>query len=308
MKRTIAILVFTLSLCNNAKAQNLVPNSSFEIYDTCPNLEQINYAIGWKSYSDYAEPEYYDSCASTVPYTDKGYQKDCFQGRGYVGLFMFDKNDPNNGDRDYIISQLSDTLKNGKKYLASMYVSRSEGVDYGVATIGMLFTDTSTHLSGTQTSIITIPQVKNNYLLIDTLNWILIQDTVVMTSNKYYLTIGNFNTTVSSDTTKLTNYWPSFPISYYFLDDVSVYDVTGGACNNYWDAGLTKYITVGDSIRLGAINTDNSTYTWINSTGGGTYLNSNNDARPWAQPTVTTTYYVTKTCPNNNVFKDTVTV
>src|SRR5687768_16803403 len=46
--------------------QNLVPNPSFEDYDTCPEfLSQINYAIGWGSSRQ--TPEYYNSCA--IPFT-----------------------------------------------------------------------------------------------------------------------------------------------------------------------------------------------------------------------------------------------
>jgi hypothetical protein len=62
-----------------------------------------------------------------------------------------------------------------------------------------------------------------------------------------------------------------------------------------------------NSIRLGAINTDNSNYLWQNSVAGPTYLSNNNDSRPWSKPTQTTKYYVTKTC-SSNVFNDTVTV
>ena len=240
------IIFFFLSLGLLTKAQNLVNNGNFESYSNCPsNAGQINYAIGWSSYSNFAMPDYYNACSSFtnigVPYAAFGFQQDCCGGTGYAGGFMLDKNAQNNDDRDYLITKLNDTLRIGHKYLASLYLNRGQSVDYGISTIGMLFTDTSTHLSGTTTSIISSPQVKNTNLLSDTLNWILVQDTFIAIKNEIYLTIGNFNSSITSDSVKLTNYWASFPVSYYYIDGVSVYEITG-ACNNYWDAGQDKHI------------------------------------------------------------------
>jgi hypothetical protein len=308
VKNKISILIFILSFCHIAKAQNLVSNGYFEVHNDCQN-DNINNAVGWNT-STNETPDYFNNCllnGANVPNTFVGYQQDCFGGKGYAGGFMLNKN--SDSARDYIYTKLIDTLKIGHRYIASLYVNRAQAVDYAVATIGILFTDTATVVTNSQSSFISAnPQIQNNLVLSDTLNWILIQDTFIAVGGEVYLTIGNFNTAETSDSIKLTNYWPTFPIAYYYIDGVSVYDVTGGACNTYWDAGLDEYIHAGDSIRLGAINTDNSTYTWQNSVGGTTYLNSNTDARPWSKPSQTTTYYVTKTCPNNTVFKDTVTV
>lgn len=53
---------FSLFTCS---AQNLVPNPSFEEYDTCPtNQQQIQHAIGWSAYR--AMINYYNACASPI--------------------------------------------------------------------------------------------------------------------------------------------------------------------------------------------------------------------------------------------------
>ena len=218
----IIILVVYFLLSSDVKGQNLVYNGYFEIYNNCQNGSIIN-AVGWNASSE--TPDYYNICMSDVPNTDIGYQQDCCGGGGYAGGFMFDKNDPNNGDRDYISTKLIDTLKAGHKYIAKMYVNRADAIDYAVATIGMLFTDTITTLPTGQGFISANPQVKSKMLLSDTLNWILIQDTITAIGNEVYLTIGNFNADAMSDTVKLTNYWPSFPIAYYYIDGVSVTEI-----------------------------------------------------------------------------------
>src|SRR6185312_1811979 len=129
----------------------------------------------------------------------------------------------NNSDREYSYTKLIDTLKVGHKYLASMYVSKTNLFDYAVATIGMLFTDTIISLPWPQGFINANPQVKNTMVLADTVNWMLIQDTIIATGNEVYLTIGNFNTNGTSDTVKLGN--NGLDYAYYYIDGVSVYDV-----------------------------------------------------------------------------------
>ena len=306
------ILSLILCLGSYTKAQNLVPNGYFEIYDTCPDYPgQISRAVNWKVAS--LTPDYYNSCPNinssngiNVPYTLVGYQQDCCGGGGYGGIYVFNKYFPNNG-KEYISTKLNDTLKTGAKYIVSMLVNLCNIYDYGIASIGMNFTNSFIQAPAS-TGFINVPnpQIKNKTLLKDTLNWILVQDTIISIGNEVYLTVGNFSYDSLSDTVKVFD-MPNQFYAYYYIDGVSVYEIDG-SCNTYWDAGYDKYIIAGDSIRLGAINTDNSIYSWQNSVGGNTYLSSNTDARPWCKPAKTTTYYATKTCPNNNMFKDTVTV
>jgi hypothetical protein len=182
LKNTLTYLILCLSLIT--QAQNLVPNGEFETFSNCPsNTDQLNYATPWISYSNFAKSDYYNSCSTgtgiSVPNVAYGYQMDFLGKTGFSGGFMLDKLAPNDDDRDYIIVKLNDTLQINNKYLASMYVSRAEAVDYAIGSIGMLFTDLSTFTSGTQTSIIANPQVKSNRIIYDTLNWILIYGKIV---------------------------------------------------------------------------------------------------------------------------------
>ncbi|HXU28342.1 MAG TPA: T9SS type A sorting domain-containing protein [Bacteroidia bacterium] len=303
------------------KAQNLVNNGDFEIHDTCPNNQgKIIYATGWQKARIEGTPDYFNTCAPIltgvgIPYNAVGYQNDYRnEGNGYAGEFLSNLQAwDSDYAREYIYTKLIDSLLSHHKYLVSAYVSLGNNCNYATK-MGVLFTDTSTYdsvyINNNSYLIIANAQVTSNYLLGDTINWMLVQDTFVSQGGEKYVTIGNFNTTINSDTVRVYSMGSGTnnDIAYYYIDGVSVYDVTGGACNNYWDAGFDKYILAGDSICLGAMNTDNSTYIWVNAAGGATYLSNNSDSRPWSKPTQTTTYYVTKTCPNNNVFYDTVTV
>src|ERR1700741_3727758 len=144
--KIIAVLILGFSI--NAKAQNLVSNGDFEIYSQCPTARsssstlQIDYAVGWHAAA--STPDYYNICAGintnvNVPYSNYGYQQDCCGGGGFAGGSLFSKYATNNDDREYIYTKLIDTLKAGHKYLASMYVSKADGWDYAIATMGILF-------------------------------------------------------------------------------------------------------------------------------------------------------------------------
>jgi hypothetical protein len=315
VKRNIFILIFILSLNSHfVKAQNFVYNGYFEILDSCPQnvstptpYQYLNNASGWKVTA--GTPDLFNDCSlnsNNVPKTAVGFQRDGFNGHGFAGIFTYEFTAPNNGN-EYVQTKLNDTLKNGKKYLVSMYVNQCNNFNYSISSIGMYLTNTAIQApAGVGIINIPNPQVKNNHLLKDTINWILIQDTLIGSGIEQYLTIGNFSPDSASDTVKVYNSFNA-NYSYYYIDAVSLYEIND-SCNSYWDAGLDKYMLAGDSIRLGAINTDSSFYTWQNSLGGPTYLSNNTDARPWSKPTENTIYYVTKTCPNNTVFIDTVAV
>jgi hypothetical protein len=228
VKNKLIILFFILSLGFYTKAQNLVNNGGFEIYSQCPNgTAEFNYVTNWIIAG--GTPDYFNACVGVganidVPYSEFGYQQDCCGGEGYAGIYVFNKPFPNDA-REYIQLQLNDTLRVGKKYIASMYVSKVDGYDYAIASMGMLFTDTLIHAPTSANFINANPQVKNITLLSDTLNWTLIQDTITAIGGELYLTIGNFSFDSLSDTAKVGGNGTFFGAAYYYIDGVSVYDL-----------------------------------------------------------------------------------
>src|SRR4051812_721199 len=63
--KKILLLFSSLLFCCIVEAQNLVPNPSFEVYDTCPDyMSQINRAVGW--WAVRMTPDYFNACSSTI--------------------------------------------------------------------------------------------------------------------------------------------------------------------------------------------------------------------------------------------------
>lgn len=92
--------------------QNLVPNPSFEIYDTCPyNTGQIHYAIPWFQ-STQGTPDYLNSCVSYlgIPANFWGNQS-AHTGNAYAGFFA-SLNDTSNflNYREYVEVKLRTTV------------------------------------------------------------------------------------------------------------------------------------------------------------------------------------------------------
>jgi hypothetical protein len=207
------------------KAQNLVYNGSFEITYSCsPTIPStgtnINDAIGWQAAA--ITPDLFNACSNgnnNVPYNGFGYQEDCCGGNVYVGEYVFYKNSFGNDQREYIYTQLTDTLIMGHKYLAKMYVVNSNYWHNAITTMGMLFTDTSIILPSGQGYISANPQVKNTTLLTDTLNWMIVQDTFIAVGNETYLTIGNFDPDSTCGIVSSTSE------AYYYIDNISVIDI-----------------------------------------------------------------------------------
>jgi hypothetical protein len=237
IKRLLINLVLPLSIVT--QAQNLVYNGDFEIYSQCPpgtslypSMMYLNYAAGWDVAA--MTPDYYNVCSpndNNVPNSYQGYQQDCCGGAGYAGLYMF-AYDTVEKDREYIYTKLLDTMKAGTKYLASMYVNRAN-FNYSVSSIGMLFTVNKIVLAWPQSYINAAPQVVGTTVITDTLNWTVIQDTIVAAGGELYLTIGNFNTNATSDTLKSQGTWNYYGQAYYFVDHVSVTEINSVSINSY---------------------------------------------------------------------------
>ena len=224
-----------LSIClfttHNLMSQNLVPNSSFETINNCPNNDgQLYYASPWVSTRGTCD--LFNSCSSgnfDLPTNVNGYQN-AHSGNSFGGFFALQGYVE---IREYLQVRLLDTLTAGETYCVSFYLSLADKLDdwnelifdVAVNNIGAYFSPNSfpqepnnfIHYSVT-------PQVANDpslQLLSDTMNWMLVEGQFVANGDELYMTIGSFNDNAGQDTTAL-DIWQFSLISYYFIDDIKV--------------------------------------------------------------------------------------
>ena len=223
--------------------QNLVPNPSFEIYDTCPStLSQIDRAVGWNSVRP--SPDYYNTCAPTggqsvhVPNNFFGYQYPA-SGNGYAG---FAAKTGYFQSREYLGTALINPLQIGLKYFVSLKVSLSTnentGQFCGVNKLGVLFS--TIHYSVTDSApICNCAQVYTNTIITDTTNWTMIKGSFIADSGYSFISIGNFFDDALTDSTQIEG---TSCVAYYYLDDICVSTDSAYSYNYIW-TGINNIIT-----------------------------------------------------------------
>ncbi|MEI6489443.1 MAG: T9SS type A sorting domain-containing protein [Bacteroidota bacterium] len=232
MKALLCFIFCIFYFVGKTESQNLVPNYSFEVYDTCPTGgNQIYYATPWfqpciyyyNNTREASSSEYFNSCSSnfaTIPSNNFGYQY-AKTGNGYAGIHLH----PDTANiREYIEVPLLDTLIANKNYCVQFYVSLSDTSNQAVSNFGAYFSRDSL-LDSTYYHAIdyVTPQVENplTNMLNNKTNWTLISGSFIATGGERFLTLGNFHNNAN---TNFQIIMPSlyYAVAYYYIDDISV--------------------------------------------------------------------------------------
>lgn len=253
-----------MALCFT-KAQNLVPNYSFENIIQCPqNCNQfINYVADWMGQGVGEGLCYFtaqcpgdtgsggdpSSLSGNVPYNyDYGFQY-AHTGVSYAEIITFisgstvDTTYPYGKTvfanvRSYLEALLTDTLKSGVTYYVTFFVSLQNSCDFACNDIGAFFSpsyivpNNSIFPSGPVWHY--SPQIANNSKkqeLTDTLNWMKISGSFVAKGGEKYIAIGNFKNDSLSSIRFIGQVTTNGTEAWYYIDDVIV-----SADSNYADS------------------------------------------------------------------------
>jgi OOP family OmpA-OmpF porin len=234
--RYVLVILILLPLFSWGQG-NLVPNGGFEELVNCPEMAgQWWNTSDWTNASGGGSPDYFNVCNLPlvfppdtiywphlgIPSNAFGYQ-DAYSGVAYMGIYCFSALQPDKGE--YIQVQLTDSIFPSVRYLVSFYVSLADNGRYSINPIGAYFSKEPIVQQNEVDRIDVLPQVVNTIdnPLTDKDEWVLITDTF---NSRYggerYLTIGNFNTSATSDTIYYFSGDTSGVYAYYYIDDVSV--------------------------------------------------------------------------------------
>ena len=312
-KAIIALLCLVFNL-NYFSQTNLIPNPSFEDSIAVPTSgAELNKCSNW--YSIMFTPDYFSSHSPTTPTINNvsipknliGYQKPK-NGNYYIGITTKFKglitNDSSDNVFEAVQTQLPQKLIADHVYDFSMFYSLADGCGIACNQLQAYFTvnQFSFNINNSLDPNFTYPnnlsfQVENDTsdYMMDTLNWVKIQNCFIAKGSENYVSIGNFrdgilskfqnvNRNINFDLspTDLTKF------SYYFIDDLSLYDLgyySGKAkCKKDSSVCYNGNTIIGNNI------TDAATYSWSPNIA----LSCTNCPNPVASPTVTTKYYLTK--------------
>ncbi|MCW5907901.1 MAG: T9SS type A sorting domain-containing protein [Chitinophagales bacterium] len=213
----ILLLSFSLFSC----AQNLVPNGSFEEYQTCPaSIIQIGNYTNWIACRN--TPDYFNECApvssdASVPSNIFGFQYPA-SGNAYAGFWA--KNGTSEY-REHLGIQLSSNLQIGIRYYVSLKVSLAtypvNNQYCGVNKLGVLFSTTTYNTLVNPSPINNYAHVYTNTIITDTLNWVSITGSFVADSAYSFISVGNFYSNSFTDSVQFTGFECN---AYYYVDDV----------------------------------------------------------------------------------------
>lgn len=223
-KWTIIFVLFSLPYMS--KAQNLVPNFSFEINIDCPNnWGQSNKIINWYNPST-ASPEYFCECGYLpldmgLPDIVEPKDSSCFIGV-VIGTYYLGQH-PLADSREYLTVKLNEELKTENHYCISFYCLVSKNSKYFIDKIGALFSSDSIFQSDQFIIENSSRILMSNSIITDTLEWVLLEKEYIAIGNEKYLTIGSFWRDIESNVILNPNGTSS---TYLFIDDVKIVNCT----------------------------------------------------------------------------------
>jgi len=234
MKRGILIISLFISL-QGLKAQNLVPNYSFEDTLKCATgyNDFAGYVANWTGASPWSFNFLCNGSGNgeEVPLNEVGYQYP-HSGNAYAGIYTFVAPPPparpnDSNMRDYMEVKLLDSLHSGAKYYVAFYVSLADSFKYACNDIGAYFSDSALVWTGLAKPYLT-PQVANNHSnsLTDKINWVKVSGNFIAKGGEKYIVIGNFKKDKQSDSIFVnspnSNTNHNWNGSFYYVDDVIV--------------------------------------------------------------------------------------
>jgi len=227
-----ALIIFSLFPGGTVKAQNLVPNGSFELFSRCPgnySLEAAEFrAVDWFSASA-GTPDQFHACSqggAGVPYNWAGVS-DAYDGEGYAGIFLWLSN-PKNHYREYLQCRLTEPLVKDSTYRIGFRYKLSPYSRYCVDRIGLLMEDSVVKLANDQVMrrMPTFEIVHDSALNKQTGYWEKAFFEYRANGGEQFVVIGNF-----ADNQATAVYHLQFGdapeemlqvSSYYYIDDVTV--------------------------------------------------------------------------------------
>jgi hypothetical protein len=238
--KTLKRLVFCFGLCIiqgahfRIEAQEMIPNGSFEIQDSCPNFfGMIGNASPWfQPCTMGSSTDLFSSCTSnpdiSTPLNFDGYQVPQ-HGVSYAGFQAY--SGFTTDQREYIEVELNNSLIAGQEYRFRGFFSSSNEAMYSVNRIGIVFSVDS--IQTTAFNVIdSIPEIFLDTLFVinDTANWILLETMYTATGGERFITIGNFFTDAA--TMVSVSNASGYGWAYYYLDSISLTIYDTGIPNN----------------------------------------------------------------------------
>ena len=246
-------------LTGRGYGQNLIPNPSFEQYDSCISpLGAIRpdpgIITGWLS-TNAATPDWFSEDCRSAPVNEYGYSY-AQKGRCYIGMIN------SGGYRENIQARLHRPLTPGNRYYASYYVKRARryySICYGIDRIGIslsmnrVFNATTNFISSGPAE-----HTPANVFFTDTLNWVKVTHEFIASGPYEYFLLGVFMNDNNINSLTRNGVLNTIVGTYMYYDNVLLFDL-----DSAMEYTNTVINTCTDTTITGSGRNGNFTYQWF---------------------------------------------
>lgn len=214
------------------KAQNLVPNWSFEDTAYCTTANNpILVAPPWFS-ANYATPDIYnmdDSPCGVYMDTTESIGQFCFQapyhGNRFAGEYLWQTL----GElKEYMEVALAESLVAGRAYRVAMEISLPDCWQRAVSTLGVYFSADSVFDPTLPNPgvLAVVPQATfhDPSYYVDEIHWMHVEDTIIANGGERFMVIGSFTNNAQTSTLQVPGS-NAFSHAYYYFDAVVVEEI-----------------------------------------------------------------------------------
>jgi len=220
VKHFLSLLLLGTMLSQSV-AQNLIPNGSFEEFESCPdNFRQLDRALHWTG-ANTGSPELFHACGFTDDFVAP------YDGDGMAGLIL---HADYNNSVEYLQAMLMDTLQKGKSYCFSYQIRASRKTPILINKIGAHFSKKKLATPNWEPFYLR-PTVFEDEIVENRDNWQKITTQFTAKGGERFFTFGNFFEQHFLKE-RLVQRPQMAWYSYYYVDDFQLYPFEGD-CNAY---------------------------------------------------------------------------
>lgn len=243
MNHYYLLTLFILGCCTS-RAQNLVPNPSFERFTACPNTAAtIPYSPGYNNFPFVADwvsptnttPDFKHFCGFSLGGAPGGALSWQMPrtGNAYAGIYTLPPTASTAAPiREYLECRLTQPMTAGHFYHVSFYCTAAEfplnptTMVYGIDKVGALFTTAQVAVP-TNNALTYTPQVTSapGVPISDTQNWVRVQGIYQAGGGEEWLTLGRFDDGLPVTTGVIRQGANGTNLSYLLIDDINVFDL-----------------------------------------------------------------------------------
>jgi OmpA-OmpF porin, OOP family len=231
-RKRLTLLALILALYGSrGRAQNLVPNWSFETFKACPgsfSQSASDFTVtGWQS-AGLGVPDHFHYCSrgeAGVPYNWAGVAE-AYEGDGYTGLYLWMADASNY--REYLQCKLNEKLIRDSTYYVEFHFKLASYSNYCIDRIGMLFTDQvgliqHDKVIAKEPSLVII---RDSALTKSTGLWEAARFEYIANGSESGIVIGNFSDDLTTESYRIRSRVVAEPMlaasAYYYIDGVVV--------------------------------------------------------------------------------------